>query len=435
MYDTDGVLRHAILYIDVPDENGTGTRRVYSMAKETAQAYRGGELILPETDANGHYFVTYTSKPGELYDGYSIADLVNGSIPADYYAGKIVMIGPYAAGLQDNVVTPIASSEVMFGIEYQANVIHMLLAGNFKTKVPDLWQIVGLFVICTGAGFLFYKLKLAYGGIAAVIMIAAGIAASVLIFQYGYITHPLWLPLSVFVVYAAALIHHYLISRAEKRMVTRTFERYVDPEIVSELLKEGSDALDLGGKLCDIAVLFVDIRGFTTMSEGMSPETVVSILNEYLTMTSDCVKKNKGTLDKFVGDCTMAFWGAPIPNEDSIDLSLQCAKDIADGAKAISRGIEEKYGVPLRVGVGVNYGPAVVGNIGATNRMDYTAIGDTVNTAARLEANAPAGMIYISRAVADGVKRKIRTTSLGGTIRLKGKAEGFEVLSFEGFES
>ena len=226
----------------------------------------------------------------------------------------------------------------------------------------------------------------------------------------------------------------FLRQREERKQITKTFERYVDASIVAELMKEGTDALGLNGKSCEIAVLFVDIRGFTTMSEHMDPETIVSILDEYLGMTSDCVHKNHGTLDKFVGDCTMAFWGAPLPMEDPMYHALRCAQDIIDGAARISADLQQRLGVPLNVGVGVNFGPAVVGNIGAPDRMDYTAIGDTVNTAARLEANAPAGHIYISRVVADALGDRITTESLGATIKLKGKAEGFEVLDVTGWK-
>ena len=167
------------------------------------------------------------------------------------------------------------------------------------------------------------------------------------------------------------------------------------------------------------------------MSERLSPEKVVFILNRYLTMASDCVEKNHGTLDKFVGDAMMAFWGAPLPQEDAIFNAVKTANDIVVGAKRVSDELKEEIGEELRVGVGVNYGPAVVGNMGAEKHMDYTAIGDTVNTAARLEANAPGGTVYISRVVADALEGRIRVTSLGDTIKLKGKADGFEVLKLE----
>jgi len=175
----------------------------------------------------------------------------------------------------------------------------------------------------------------------------------------------------------------------------------------------------------------VDIRGFTTMSEALDPPTVVQIINKYLTLTTECIMRYHGTLDKFVGDCTMAFWNAPLPQEDAIYLACRAAMDMVEGSKALGEELQQKYGRTVSFGVGVHYGPAVVGNIGAPQRMDYTAIGDTVNTSARLEANAPGGKILISRVVADALGDRAKVTSLGDSIKLKGKAEGFECLTLD----
>ncbi|MCR5580794.1 MAG: CHASE2 domain-containing protein [Pseudobutyrivibrio sp.] len=432
MYDSDGVLRHSILYIDNPDGE-----RVYSMAAVTAACYlakEGKEVNYPQTDSLGRFFVAYTGAPGDFYDGVSIYDLIEGNIDPSYFADKIVFIGPYAAGLSDNVITPISRSKNMYGVEYQANVVEQILAENYKKEMQDWIQLVILFLVTFLALILFIKLKLMPSSFAAIVLLAGTVIYAVILYSNGIVCHPLWLILGVLISYILEIVWEYLRSREEKREITNTFKRYVDSSIVSELLKEGTDALGLSGKSCDIAVLFVDIRGFTTMSEHMDPETIVSILDEYLGMTSECVHRNHGTLDKFVGDCTMAFWGAPLPMDNPMLNAVKCAWDIIEGAEEISKELQERLGVPLHVGVGVNYGPAVVGNIGAPDRMDYTAIGDTVNTAARLEANAPAGQLYISRVVADALADYIECESLGATIKLKGKAEGFEVLSVKGWK-
>ncbi|MCR4897172.1 MAG: adenylate/guanylate cyclase domain-containing protein [Lachnospiraceae bacterium] len=432
MQDTDGVMRHAVLYADLPEG-----RRVYSMAAEASRLFlarSGRELVLPPTDARGHFYVSFSGGPGDFYDGVSIADLIAGTVPADYYADKIVFIGPYAGGLQDAVYTPVDRSRQMYGVEYQANVVEALLSEDFPREVSDALQAVLLFVLCFVCLLLFLRLGVRPGGAVFAGVTILGILINYLLYRGGFITHPLWLPLSLFLLYAGSVAVHYFRSSAEKRRVQNMFQRYVDPDIVRELLREGTESLGLQGRLCDIAVLFVDIRGFTTMSERMDPETVVSILNEYLGMTSDVIHRHKGTLDKFVGDCTMAFWGAPLPLEDPCYLACQTALDIQAGAREISKRLEETIGESIHCGVGVNFGPAVVGNIGAESRMDFTAIGDTVNTAARLEANAPKEMVYISRSVADALGDRARTTSLGGTVKLKGKAEGFEVLTLDSLE-
>lgn len=251
------------------------------------------------------------------------------------------------------------------------------------------------------------------------------------IYETGWVLRVLWVPAGVTVLYAGCLAANYIQAALERQRVTRTFQRYVAPEIVSELMEAGPAALELGGKKCDVAVLFVDIRGFTSMSEHLEPEQVVAILNQYLTLTTKCVMDSHGTLDKFVGDCTMAFWNAPLPQEDYVMLACRAAMAMVEGAKPLTERLAREYGHTVSFGVGVHAGPAVIGNIGAPMRMDYTAIGDTVNTAARLEANAPAGTIYISRAVADALAGRIAATPLKEPPRLKGKAEGFEILTLD----
>lgn len=424
--DTDGILRHALLSIDV--DGG----KIYSMAYTTAKKYadRMGISITEPQTRGGYYYVSYSALPEGFYDGYSLADLVDGNMPADAYEGKTVLIGPYAVGLQDEYFTAIDHSRHMYGMEYQANVIQMILDGNYKSELPDLPQRLVLFVVCFICFYAFQKtsFRVSSGVMAGVV--AAALAVTYAMYSAGIVMHPLWIPVGVFVLYLVSIVIRYLISALEKQRVTRTFERYVAPEIVAEILKEGTENLSLGGKLCDIAVLFVDIRGFTTMSERLDPEKVVYILNRYLTMTSGCVEKHRGTLDKFVGDAMMAFWGAPIPQEDAVLNAVRTAADIVKGARVVSLELKDEIGEELRVGVGVHYGPAVVGNMGAERHMDYTAIGDTVNTAARLEANAPSGTVYISRSVADALGDRIVYESLGNTVHLKGKSD-FEVLKLD----
>ena len=221
---------------------------------------------------------------------------------------------------------------------------------------------------------------------------------------------------------------NYVNARAEKDLVTTAFGRYVDPTVMRQLLDGGTEALDLGGTLRNIAVLFVDIRGFTTLSEQLPAPVVVEILNRYLTLTTDCIRRHHGTLDKFVGDCTMAFWNAPLEQEKPVHLACRAALDMIKGSENLRAELKARCGHEINFGVGVHWGSAVVGNIGSPFRMDYTAIGDTVNTAARLEANAPGGKIFISRAVADILGAAADVTSLGDSVKLKGKAAGFEVL-------
>jgi len=431
MLDSDGILRHALWTVETPDG---GTVPSFSDTVYKAYADKSGldPAVAPPTDAHGRWYVPFSGVPGDFSDGYSVADILDGSVPADYYAGKIVLIGPYTTGLQDHFMTAADHAQYMYGVEYQANLIEALIGRDFKTEAPAWPQAAVLFAV-TALCLLFFEEKKLLPSTLLWLAVSGGwVAVCLLAYRNGLVLHLLWVPLSVTICYVAAVAVNYVRAALERRRVTNTFKRYVAPEIVSEILRQGPEALELGGRLTDVAVLFVDIRGFTTMSESLSATEVVEILNRYLDLTSRCIMQNGGTLDKFIGDATMAFWGAPLPQEDYIYRAVRAALDMVEGAKALSAELQTRYGRSVDFGVGVHCGKAVVGNVGARTRMDYTAIGDTVNTASRLESNAPAGTVYISRAVADALEGRIRATSLGDTIRLKGKTEGFEVLRLDG---
>lgn len=217
----------------------------------------------------------------------------------------------------------------------------------------------------------------------------------------------------------------------ETQKITNIFQHYVDPSVLKELLRNDLSRQELYGKNVEIAVLFADLRSFTALAEQVTPETVVEILNEYLTVTSRAVKTHGGTLDKFIGDCTMAFWGAPLPCEDGVYQACLAAVDMLEGGRVLTESMRRRFGREVALGIGIHVGRAVVGNIGAPDRLDYTAIGDAVNTASWLESIAPPGAIYISRKVADRLGSRAVVTSVGRDIRLKGKKEGFEVLTLD----
>ncbi len=427
MLDVDGILRHHLLKITLPDG-----RQIPSMALAVAERFREavgeGPGKMPPTDHRGFWYVPFYGKPGDLGGTFSLADLIAGRLDANHFAGKIVLIGPYAPALQDSFLTSVDHAMQMFGIEYHANVTEALLNENFKKEVRNRIQFSVLFLVLFAGGIGLWKQSVRASTAIWLLVSGGYLLLCRLLYANGLVLHVLWVPAGMTILYGGCLASNYIQAALEKRRVTRTFKRYVAPEIVNEILKEGEDALELGGRLTRIAVLFVDVRGFTPMSELLKPAQVVEILNRYLTLISSCILKNGGTLDKFVGDAAMAFWGAPLEQEDYVMRAIQAAADMVKGSEALSEELKKRYGRTVAFGIGVHVGEAVVGNIGSPERMDYTAIGDTVNTAARLEANAPAGTVYISRAVADELEGRIRVTSLGDTVKLKGKKEGFEVL-------
>lgn len=430
MMDTDGILRHHLLQFKLPDGE-----MIPSIALVLAQKFReywGQEPVaLPPADSRGFWYLPFTGTPGDYDASISVVDLLSGAVPADYFAGKIVLIGPYATGLQDGCLTASDHAVPMYGVEYQANAVEALLAGNFKREAGSRVQTAVLLAVLLAGAAAFWRRPLKPATMVWALVSGGYLLLCRILYHQGLVLHVLWIPMGMTILYVGCLAVNYVQAALEKHQVTSTFKRYVAPEIVNELLKEGTDTLELGGKLTRIAVLFVDVRGFTPMSELLKPTQVVEILNRYLSLISDCILRNGGTLDKFVGDAAMAFWGAPLPQEDYVMKAVQAAMDMVNGSQELSQELLKQYGRTVAFGVGVHVGEAVVGNIGSPRRMDYTAIGDTVNTAARLEANAPGGTVYISRDVADALKGRIRTTSLGDSVKLKGKKEGFEVLVLE----
>lgn len=430
MADLDGIIRHAKLFVDAPDG-----QRFYSFARviyEKYAAYHGLEVApLPETDKNGFFYLPYSAVPGDYNSSISFVDVLDGLIDPEFFAGKIVLIGPYSAGLQDEYRTSIDHAAPMYGVEIQANQIDAYRAGTIPTEVSDTVQLIVLFVISALMLLWLADRKMLPSVITWLVVTLGWLGLCLLAYRNGFVLHALWIPLAATICLVVGVSYNYIRAAREKKRVTATFGRYVDPAILKELLVQGGSAEDLGGKMFNIAVLFVDVRGFTTMSEALDPPTVVEIINKYLTLTTECIMRHHGTLDKFVGDSTMAFWNAPLPHDDAIYLACRAAMDMVEGSKALGEELQQKFGRSVSFGIGVHYGPAVVGNIGAPQRMDYTAIGDTVNTSARLEANAPGGKILISRVVADALGDRAKVTSLGDSIKLKGKAEGFECLTLD----
>ena len=222
------------------------------------------------------------------------------------------------------------------------------------------------------------------------------------------------------------------LHRMEKQHITDVVQHYVDPSILSEVLRDDQSRKE--GQMVEIAVMFADIRGFTSLSEQLEPREIVKLLNDYLTVADRAIKKYGGTLDKFIGDAVMAFWEVTAERRDAAYLACSTAAEIIRESQPLAEMASERYGRRVSFGIGVDMGPAIVGNIGSPERMDYTAIGKAVNTSSRLESIAPSDTIYISRAVARELGERVQTRSLGTDIRLKGMASPVEVLKLEKLE-
>ncbi len=441
----DGCVRYGMTDVDVPAEvidrysdlgvfsNG----RHESFAFAVYRAYATGKGITvtsPARNGRGQYRFLYSGKTGE-FQHVSMRAVIAGEVPHEAFKNKIVMVGAYSPGSQDAYKPAIDRGRSMYGVEIHANIVQAYL--QHKTLLPMGRIGLTILTIAIITGFLLFARRRKLSVILIVSALLAGLYMLLgrILASGGIAGKRAFIP-CVYVLIAIALsdiyyvIEKYVLERIRRKRTLDVFKKYVAPEVVDNLSKSGDFELHLGGERRKVAVLFVDIRGFTPLSEGLQPETVVAILNEYLALTTKSILNHKGTLDKFVGDATMAVFNAPFDQEDYIYEAVAAAWDMKSGSKELGEKLYKEYGKNVGFGVGVNCGEAVVGNIGCDFRMDYTAIGDTVNTAARLEANAKSEQILISEDVYEQIKDRIEATPVG-EIPLKGKSNKIMVYSVD----
>lgn len=427
--DQDGYIRYGLWETWYQEE------KILSLAAKIYEKYcqsQGMEMKIPELISDVAFGFTFSGKSGS-YEVISLCDVLDGKIDARVFKDSIVMVGAYAPGMQDSYNVAVQRGAQMYGVEIHANIVEALLEGKTYTPV----SVTGYAVMAAVIAVLFFlisgKIKIVSATILMLGMLVLNALAGKMLYGKGIAINIAEISIILVCIYIYQLISGYLSEIWKRRKVINAFKKYVAPQVVEEISKQGEFEIVLGGENRNIAVLFVDIRGFTPMSESLQPEQVVEILNEYLSLTTKAIFKNGGTLDKFIGDATMAVFNAPFDLEDYIYKAVCTALDIAAGSDELEQKLMEKFGKSVSFGIGVNCGPAVVGNIGCEFRMDYTAIGDTVNTAARLESNAKRGQILISSAVYEEVKDRIEAEKIG-VIPLKGKKDGALVYEVKGLK-
>lgn len=429
--EQDGIVRSSVL------TTRFGGETLYSFPAVCYMAYAdalGIKPAFPHTDPYSRWWIPYAGYPGD-YEAVSLIDVLNGTVDPRLFGDTLVLVGAYAPGLQDAYNVPIDKAEQMYGVEIHANIIQALLDGAAALPADPVASAL-IFAACAALLYLaFMRIKRA---LVSVLLLAAVIAANaalgMLLYQNGWIVNLICFPLAAIAVYVAALVSSYLFERAHRKKVVEAFKKYVAPQVVEELVREGRYDIVLGGENRDIAVMFVDIRGFTPLSERLKPEDVVSILNAYLNLTTEAIFTNGGTLDKFIGDATMAIFNAPFDLDGYALCAAITALDIVSGAHALAAEIELRYHETVSFGIGLHCGEAVVGNIGCASRMDYTAIGDTVNTAARLESNAGRSQILMSEVFYRRLEAQVLAKEIG-TMPLKGKTSEINVYELLGMKT
>jgi adenylate cyclase len=398
-------------------------------------------LDIPLNSDNEYLINWYRQGGGGLTDGsfnnYSFVSVLKnaiqyahtGSAPEDSLIsieGKYVLVGASAAGLSDIKSTPMSPLEPFPGVEIHATILQNLAAGDFiKVIEPDNWsyRLIMLVLVL----FLIYVIvfqSYRYNIFCSLLMSVGIVIVGLLLFKYERVWFPtvesfLYLCLPIGLGY----ITKYVTEDKEKRRLRLAFSRYVQKELVDKISDDPS-MLKLGGQRKELTIIFSDLEGFTGISERYSAEELVAFLNEYLTKMTGIVFEQNGTLDKYIGDAIMAFWGAPLNNDDHAYYACKCVLEMQKSLYKLHNKWESEGKPTPIVRFGVNTGEAIVGNMGSQDRFDYTVMGDQVNLAARLEpANKDFGTKVL---ISESTYRKVEDRFIcreAGKIKAKGKEE------------
>ena len=384
-------------------------------------------FVIP-TDSNGQLWVHFA--PHDEARFVSIADVFDGKVPADRFRQRLVLVGTSAAGLQDSKTTPI--DPVLPGVEVHAQVLESILAKavlsapNYTIGAELLAAILVGLIIVWLAPILNPAWLLVFGGA----IVALSIGCSWYFYVHDRLlidfTYPL---LSSLLVYITLMFANYMSEQAQRRRIRSAFGQYLSPALV-EQLAQNPEKLVLGGEERNMTVMFSDVRGFTTISKSFKhdPQGLTKLMNSFLTPLTNAILDRKGTIDKYNGDAIMAFWNAPLDDAMHEVNACEAALDMQERVKLLNKTREEEAKakgtrfIELNVGVGLNSGSCVVGNMGSDLRFDYSVLGDTVNTASRLEGQTKsyAVPILIGARTAQAVKDKFALIEVD-FVMVKGK--------------
>lgn len=407
-----------------------GASAVISFGEATGVSeIRIGDAVVP-TDPSGRIWLYDTGPvPERLVPAWRVLD---GSAPADRLEGHIILIGTSAAGLKD--IRPSPLDPAAPGVVLQAQLVEQILTGRYLHR-PD-WADGAEFVFILALGGIVLwitalrRASAAWAASVAALGIGAALAASWFAFhRAGMLFDPIYPAVAVLGVHISSSLLRYLRTEQEKHQIRRAFSHYMAPALV-ERIAEDPKLLKLGGEMREITILFCDIRGFTSISERFSAEELTHLINRFLTPMTDTILGTGGTIDKYMGDCIMAFWNAPL--DDPEHCRHACTAALAMRAKLLDLNRDltaeaEAAGRPpiaLHVGIGLNTGVCCVGNMGSAQRFDYSALGDDVNLASRLEGQCKTYGVatILGNGTHEAVAGDFTTLELD-LIRVKGKSE------------
>ncbi|OQA51270.1 MAG: Adenylate cyclase 1 [Candidatus Omnitrophica bacterium ADurb.Bin292] len=367
-----------------------GTARHRSFGEKTGiVSIKTGFLDIP-TDKHGRIWLFDTGhKPERFIPAWKIfsADFDLSSLD-----GKLVFVGTSATGLKDLRPTPLNAFAP--GVEVHAQIAEQMFTGDYLHR-PD-WTEGAEFLYILVLGLLLVLLLPSVGAIWCALLGASAIGFAIWFSWNQYVEKqllidPLVPSLSILLIYLVSSFIRFVKTETERGQIRSAFSRYLSPALVGQLAKNPKQ-LKLGGETREMSFLFMDIRGFTTLAEGMSAEELTNFMNSFMTPMTEIILKHNGTIDKYIGDCIMAFWNAPLDDVDHAKHACQAALEMRDFIQTFNAARKEKTesrGKPfkeVKIGIGINTGLAAVGNMGSEYRFDYTVMGDEVNLASRLEA-------------------------------------------------
>ena len=375
---------------------GASTFQIKSSNASSEEAYGAqtginniklGPLTIPTTP-KGNAWVYFA--PSKNISTISAADVISGAVPPEFFEGKLALVGTSAAGLLDLRSTP--TEKNVPGVTIIAQFIQQIFANEFLQR-PD-WLFGAEFLAGLVLAVLITLSIQAMGPIGGLSVLLAG-SGGIIGSSYYFFKSKLFLvdPISPLIislsVYVAVTFFNYLFTELERSRVRGAFAQYLSPEMVNRLA-ESSESLVLGGERKEMTFLFSDIRGFTKISEQYKddPEALTLLINQLLTVLSNAILDHGGTIDKYMGDCIMAFWNAPTDQANHRQLAIESAHAMNNALSEFNQNLEESLDFKLEIGIGINSGECIVGNMGSDKRFDYTVLGDAVNLASRLEGQS-----------------------------------------------
>ena len=413
----------------LPDDPG-GVKRRLSYDFDNLELFavvaakRAGTKVDPK-QFDGDEYIDYHGAPGSIPE-IPFSQVLRGKFEPGTFKDKIVVVGATAPTLKDVFPTSTSGEEVMSGPEVQAHAISTVRRGLPLQPAAPWIDILALALLALAAPLLSVRLKPGIAIAVALALEVVWIAAAILLFNAGWVV-TLLIPLFTGLLsMVAALAVHYFTETRERRRTRALFARFVPENVVDQVLDRTDDDLRLGGVEREGTVMFSDLRGFTSFAESLPVTRVIEVLNRYLGEMSEAILNHGGTLVAYMGDGIMAVFGAPIEQPDHADRGLAAAREMLGPRLAtfnqylIDEGLHDEG---FRMGVGLNSGPVMSGNVGSERRLEYTAIGDTTNTAARLEGmtKGTPHMLFLAESTRDMLKTPVEEIEFVGEFDVRGR--------------